>query len=54
VHRKFEPVGQERLQHQPHPLLIGVALEFGLDIVAFRADAGRTAYHLKILDAAPG
>ena len=47
VKPQLEPVGQERLQHQPCLLLIGVALRFGLDIVAIGIDPGRTSYHLR-------
>ena len=47
VERQLEPVGQERLQHQPHLLRIGVGLRFGLDIVAIGIDPGRTSYHLR-------
>ena len=50
VERELEPVGQEGLQHEPHVRPIGVAFRFGLDIVAFRIDPGRTADNLRGLD----
>ena len=44
---QFEPVGQERLPHQPPLLWIGVGPRFDLNIVAFGVDPDRTSYDLR-------
>jgi len=40
VHQKLEPVGQERLKHEPHLLPISGALWFGFNVEAIATAPG--------------
>jgi hypothetical protein len=39
----LEAVGQEALQHEQDDGAVGLAVRFGLDVIAIRGNPGRTA-----------